>query len=191
MAADGVALVKQHDTLKKERYNFDARWERMAPYIAPSREGITSRTLPGQKQGRNVYDSTTMAAAELMAMFIAGHIINPSQQWLGYPLKDRAIRYLDPVREWTEECRDRALDYMSTSLFYAEGPESLIDYGGFGTGWMIGEEVPQPINRVIRGFRGFHFHAEKTGRFVISEGADGLVDTTIREVELPARVAEA
>jgi len=174
---------------KGERATFDSRWESMAPYLAPSRVGITGQNTPGAKQTSGVYDSTTMMAAETMAMFIAGHIINPSQQWFGYRMRDPDAGASDTVREWLEECRDRTLKHLSASLFYAEGPESLIDYGGFGTGFLMAEEAPQPVNRTMSGFRGFYFHAEKTGRFVIEEGADGLVDTAFREFELTARVA--
>ena len=187
---DGAALIRRYQQRKAERANFDERWESMAPFLAPSRIGILGPYTPGTKQSTGVYDSTTMMAAETMAMFIAGHVINPSQQWFGYRLRDPVVGALDSVREWAEECRDRTLKRMSASLFYAEGPESLIDYGGFGTGFLMTEEAPQPVNRTLRGFRGFYFHAEKTGRFCIEEGADGLVDTAWREFEIAARVAE-
>ena len=189
MAANGEDLVKRYDRLRGDRANFDERWERMAPFIAPSRIGITTQYAPGEKQTHGVYDSTTLMAAELMAMFIAGHIINPSQQWFGYRLRDPRLRASGNVKAWLEECRDITLKRMSSSLFYAEGPESLIDYGGFGTGFLLVEEAPQPSNRTIRGFRGFSFRAEKTGRFVIQEGPDGLVDTAMREFDLSSRVA--
>lgn len=188
---EGAALCKRYLKMKGERYNFDSNWERMAPYLSPSRMGIITKLTPGDRQTRGVYDSTTMMAAEMMAMFIAGHVINPSQRWLGYELRDPVIKKMDQPREWMEECRDRYLTQLGASAFYAEGPESLIDYGGFGTGFLLQEEAPQPTNRIIHGFRGFHFRAEKTGRFVIAEGADGLVDTAMREFELSARVAHS
>ena len=121
MAIDGDALIKRYLKLKGERFNFDSRWEAMAPYIAPSRMGIITKWIPGVKQTRNVYDSTTMMAAETMAMFIAGHIINPSQQWFGYRMRDPSAQDSEPIQEWLEECRDRTLKRFSASLFYAEG----------------------------------------------------------------------
>jgi len=187
--ADGTEIVKRYLRKKSERAAFDDRWESMAPFLAPSRMGILGQYTPGSKQSGGVYDSTTMMAAETMAMFIAGHVINPSQQWFGYRMRDPEAAASDSVREWLEECRDRTLKRMSASLFYAEGPESLIDYGGFGTGFLMTEEAPQPVNRTLKGFRGFYFHAEKTGRFCIEEGSDGLVDSAWREFELTARVA--
>lgn len=188
MPADGAALVKRYNTLKNERHNFDDRWETMAPYLAPSRQGIITQYSPGEKQTRNVYDSTMMMAAEVMAMFMAGNVINPAQQWLSWRPHD-PLANTDNSREFCEECRDRFLKRLSASPFYAEGPESLIDYGGFGTGFLLIEEAPQPSNRTLNGFRGFYFNSVKTGRFVISEGADGLVDTAMREFKFTARIA--
>lgn len=189
--ANGPEIVKRYLKLKGERAQFDERWERMAPFIAPSRIGIITQYSPGTKQSTGVYDSTTIMAAETMAMFIAGHIINPSQRWHGYSMRTERVEGYggqDAINEWLEECRDRTLKRLGASLFYAEGPESLIDYGGFGTGFLLTEEAPQPVNRVLQGFRGFYFHAEKTGRFVIQEGADGLVDTAGREFKLTVRI---
>lgn len=188
MAADGRALVQRYERLKADRANFDQRWEQMAPYLVPSRVGIQTQYSPGEKQTRRVYDSTSMMAAELMAQFIAGHLINPSQRWFGLMMRDHRLRGVDAVNEWLEECRDRMLARFGASLFYAEGPESLIDYGGFGTGFLLLEEAPALSNRRQDGFRGFYFQAEKTGRFVIADGPDGLVDTAMRTFTLTARV---
>src|SRR5262245_28397082 len=99
MAANGTEVVQRFDKLDREAGNHKDRWERMAPYIAPSRVGITGALADGEKQQRNVYDSTMLMAAELMAMFIAGHIINPSQQWHSYRMRDERIAKDDEVRE--------------------------------------------------------------------------------------------
>lgn len=184
----GEEVIRRYERLRNERATFDERWERMAPLVAPSRVGITTMRSQGEKQTGGVYDSTTMMAAEMMAMFIAGHIINPAQQWLQLRMKDQQANEIDDVVEWLEESRDRMLNNYASSLFYAEGPESLIDYGGFGTGFLLCEEAPATERAKVGGFRGFHFHAEKTGRFVIAEGPDGLVDTAMREFILTARV---
>jgi hypothetical protein len=190
MPADGEKIVKSFERAKARRFNFDSRWEAMAPYIAPSRMGIITKYAEGEKQTRNVYDSTTMLAAETMAMFIAGNIINPAQRWFDFQMRDPLARQSDATREWLDELRDLTLRRKSASLFYAEGPESLIDYGGFGTGFLLCEEAPQPVNRVVTGFRGFRYEAVKTGRFWLEEGADGLVDSFYRLFEWTARICK-
>jgi hypothetical protein len=186
---DGIAVVKRYERLKGERYNFDNRWERMAAFISPSRQGIIAKYAQGVKQTDQLYDSTTLMAAELMAHFLAGNTINPGQRWVSFVSDDPVAQEDDEIQEWNEECRDRYLQALRRSQFYAEGPESLIDYGGFGTGCLLQEEAPQPPNFTLQGFRGFYFRAEKIGRFVIAEGGDGLVDTAFREFAYTPRVA--
>lgn len=185
MAADGPARVKLYLSRKDRRANFDRRWEQMAPFLAPSRVGITSQRTPGVKQTQGVTDSTTLMAAELMAMFVAGHIINPSQQWGGMRLGS-GNRPSDAVQEWLEDCRDRMLAAFSDSMFYGEAPESLIDHGGFGTGCLGLEEMPELSYERKAGFRGFYVEAVKTGRFVIGEGPDGLIHEVTTEKEMTA-----
>ncbi len=174
MATDGPARVKRYLSRKEARSNFDIRWERMAPFLSPSRVGIIQQRSVGQKQTYGVSDSTTLMAAELMAMFVAGHIINPSQQWGGLTM-GKANPHNDAVQEWLEDSRDRMLSAFSNSMFYGEAPEALIDHGGFGTGSLGLEEMPELKHERKPGYRGIYVEAHKTGRFVIGEGPDGLV----------------
>lgn len=185
MAADGPARIKLYLHRKSQRANFDRRCEQMAPFLAPSRVGIITQRTPGTKQTMGVTDSTTLMAAELMAMFVAGHIINPSQQWGGLTM-GKGNRPNDAVQEWLEDDRDRMLMAYSNSMFYGEAPESLIDHGGFGTGCLLIEEMPEMPHERKRGFRGLYVQAIKTGRFVIGEGPDGLIHELTTELTMTA-----
>jgi len=187
MPANGPDIVKRHERLRAEQFNFLERWDRMAPFIAPSREGIQTKFVPGEKQGRAVFDSSTMMASEISAHFIAGHVINPGQQWMNLRMRQAEFNTIDAVREWLEEIRDRMLARFASSMFYAEAPEALIDYVGFGTANILVEELQQPPNEIVQGFRGFQVTAVKIGRYVIAEGANGMVDTMMREHMLTSR----
>lgn len=193
MAADGERIIKEYNVDVSQRAPHMNRWERMAPFLAPSRVGMIGTTFPGQDQQRNVYDSTTLLAAELMAQFLAGQVMNPTQRWMEYdPATGDTPDAIgagdstedDEAKEWAEEARDRTLKRVASSMFYGEATEVLTDYVGFGTGLIIGEEAPQPINETKRGFRGFLFTAVKTGRFTIREGNSGLVERFSREHQM-------
>ena len=188
MAHSGADIIKRYTCLVNEAQNHRQRAEEMAPYISPSRVGITTARTPGTKLNANTYDSTGMMAADLMAMFVSGSIINPGQRWGRSSLRDPRLRDDDEIKEWLEECDDRLLRQFSASMFYAEVSESLIDWGGFGTGFFLMEEQPAMQHISRPGFRGFYCEAQKTGRFVIADGPDGLVDTAMREFKLTARV---
>lgn len=186
MPANGRDILQRRQQLANQRAPREQHWEEMAAYISPSRCGIVGPSYNNQPSIMNKqYDSTTMMAAELMAHFVAGHVINPGQYWLGYEIPE--LLNDDETNEWLEECRDISLKQYAASLFYAEGPECLIDWGGFGTGLLMNEEIPQPVNRHIRGFRGFRFYSVRTGRFLISEGTDGMVDTLFIDYVMSAR----
>lgn len=187
MPADPKAILTRLEQLKSKASNHFNVCDEMAKYVAPSRVGITSQRTPGTKQTREVYDSTSTMAAELMAQFVASYTINPAQQWAGMSKKHPDETHQDAIKEWLEESRDRQLKHLSNSMFYGEGVEAMIDWTGFGTGLLMREERPQPVNRTISGFRGFRYEAKKTGRFWIDEGADGLVDTVFTESDMTVK----
>lgn len=190
MPANGIEIVALYQRWHDARRNFDFRWEQMASILAPSRQGIIVDYSPGVKLTQNVFDSTSIAAAEQFAMFLGGRIINPADRWLSYEMEQADIQKIDAVREWNEECRDRTLKRLGNSTFYGEAPESLVDWVGFGTNFLLLDELPQGVSETKRGFRGFYVRAEKIGRFVIQEGASGMVDAAMRKMKVSARVCE-
>ena len=188
MPIHGAEIIAQYSRLARERDLHATRWEAMAPLLAPSRVGILTPRSPGASQTTNVYDSTGMMAAELMAQFVSGSIMNPGQRWGRSSMGHPAVRDDDETKEWLEESDDRLMRAFSGSMFYSENSEAMIDWGGFGTGFLLMEEQPVMAHRPQRGFRGFFCEAQKTGRFVIADGPDGLVDTAMREFTFTARV---
>src|SRR5688572_23201914 len=134
MAADPKALIARYDRLKQDASQHFKHCDELAPFVAPSRTGILTKYQPGASQVRTVTDSSTMMAAELMAQFVAGYTVNPAQRWGSMEMQNPALRGSDAINEWLEECRDRMLAAFSNSMFYAEAVESMIDWGGFGTG---------------------------------------------------------
>lgn len=188
MAQSGPDILRRYAHLLNDAAEHRRRAEEMAPYIAPSRVGVTAPRQPGSKLTANTFDSTGLMAAEMMAMFICGSIMSPGQQWGNHSVRDPRLRQDDAVLEWLEECRDRMLREFAASMFYAEAAEATIDWGGFGTGFCLLEEQPEAMHQFSGGFRGFFVEAQKTGRFVIADGPSGLVDTAMREFRLTARV---
>ena len=188
MPADAKMILARLDALKSAASTHFIHCDEMAKYVAPSRVGMVSQRTPGSRQTREVYDSTSTMAAELMAQFVASYTINPAQQWANMKKKHPRQRSQDAINEWLEECRDRMFQQLSNSMFYAEGVEAKIDWCGFGTGFLMREERPQPVHTTIKGFRGFRYEAKKTGRFWISDGPDGLVDSVFEESDISVRV---
>jgi len=182
MSTDAKATCKRHDALKSEASTHWKHCEEMTEFMAPTRSGIISKRSPGQRQNRTTFDSTATAAGELFANFIASYTINPSQQWGGMRGKDLQD---DEMQEWFEEARDRVLTDFSNSMFYGEAPEMLVDWGNFGTGCMVSDELPFSATSQ-GGWRGSRYETIMTGRFVGADGPDGLADTLMYEKSMTA-----
>jgi len=164
----------------------------MARFMAPTRYGVRTLRSPGEKQTAGVYDSTAIYAGDLAANFITGNTMNPATMWFDPYMSDaNGKRRKDAVAEWLEESRDRMMAQLANSLYYAEASESMIDYLVFGTHSLIGEEAPALPNQDKGGFRGYYWHADRIGRFAISEGPDGMVDTNYRLFRGAARTFAA
>lgn len=182
MPTDAKAISTRHDALKAEASTHWKHCEEMTEFMAPTRSGIISKRSPGQRQNRTTFDSTATAAGELFANFIASYTINPSQQWGGMRGKDLQD---DEMQEWFEEARDLMLADFSNSMFYGEAPEMLVDWGNFGTGCMVSDELP--FSATSRGgWRGSRYETIMTGRFVGADGPDGLADTLMYEKSMTA-----
>ena len=186
---DGAQLLKRYKALQEDAQQFFNRWEELARFVAPSRTGIITDGQVGQNQGTDVYDSTMMGAADIAARFLAGELTNPATKWFGLRETRDDINGMDEVREWIEESRDRMLMEFDRSNFYSQVFELYVDFQGFGTASIFVSEKQQPIQGAVRGFRGLHFEADRIGRYVISQGADGRIDTEMREFKLSARAA--
>ncbi len=185
--ADGEKIIKRLSDLKRDRGNHETRWETLAPYIAPTRLGVLLGSFNlGQDQVPDIYDGEGQFAANIFANFIAGQIFNPARKWFGLKERREELNKQDDVREWIEESRDRMASELLRSNFYANAPETVIDWGGFGTGSLLTEERQPDDNDKRKGFRGLRFEATKTGRFYVAENAAGEVDTLYREFKYTA-----
>lgn len=188
----GKDIIRRYDKLRSDASTHFSRCDRMAQYISPSRVGILGKRSPGANQIDDVYDSTAMFAADLLAKYIAGEVINPAQMWHRWKLrKPKGVEEKTEADEWIEECTDRAHQERRDSNFYAEAPEMLVDYGGFGTGCLLGDERKEYRDDAKKkyGFRGLRFQATKTGRFVITEDEEGKVNGVWREYTVSAEAA--
>ena len=189
--ANGQERKRLFDRRKNRQANFRSRWEMMAPYVSPTRFGITSgdqNRADGQSMG-NRYDSTGMFAADILSNFITGEIINPAEQWGKNVHGNPELRSDDEVKEWLDECTERQLRDFSRSNFYTEAPEAISDVVGFGTGQLFFAEKAFDKARPQQGWRGTRFQCDRIGRFYPEVNASGEIDSTMREFVYTARNA--
>ena len=183
MANDkGNAIIKREAQLKQLRSNHEQTWEKLAPLMAPSRYGITSKVAEGQNTQIEVYDGTQRHAADVLANFISSQIINPKDKWCALSHQNPALKDLDEVREWCEEMGDIQMADIERSNFYAEAASSMVDLTGFGQNFLFYNQRPMSQHRKPEpGYRGSRFECSKIGRFLIARDENGEVDTGYRD----------
>lgn len=186
---DGAEILKRYKALQEDAQRFFNRFEELARFVAPSRTGIIADRAQGESQKVDVFDSSMMSAADIAARFLAGELTNPATKWFNIRDTRNEINEIDEVREWIEETRDRMLTEFDRSNFYSQAFELYVDFEGFGTGSMFVAEKAQPIGGAVSGFRGLRFESDRIGRYVISQGHEGRVDTEMREFKLSARAS--
>jgi hypothetical protein len=194
MMADGKAIMRDYGNVRDHYANFLTRWDLQAPFIDPSRIGILGGTTPGQNQLRDVYDSTTMGANDLLSKFISSSTFSPGQRWGRITAKRFSIGERDDIDDWCDEVTEKMLKAIGASNFYAEAPDMTKDYTGFGTGSLHFDERKEYASEYESrrgGFRGLRFQATKTGRFFNATDAEGKIDKEYREQEMSVRAARA
>lgn len=187
--ADGRRVLARYEAGKRRRANHEARWDMIAPYVDPSRYGISQqRQNEGNSRGlSNVYDSQGIFAADLASNYIMSAVCSQAAKWFGLRERRDDLNDDDEVREWLEETRDRMLDDRAAGNFYLEGHEICKDYITFGNGNGLIEENPDLAYRPMVGYRGTRWTASKIGRWVHGQNPWGDIDENYTEFMLDAR----
>lgn len=186
MAQDVSALLKRYQQLKSQRAPWETEWRDLATYIMPRKgSAIGRRPVPGEKQTQRLYDSTAIHANGLLGASLQGNLTSPALRWFRLKMRDDALNRDATVATWLEECGNRVYAALQQSNWNAETFEVYLDLGAFGTAaCYIGEREDGPVPTT--GFRGLLFRALPIGTYVLSEDAEGKVDTLIAAFQLPA-----
>lgn len=176
-------IDKRYQKSLEERRLWEDLWQEIATYVLPRKSNINIERFPGQKQTKDIFDSTAPNALELLGASVYGSMTPSSVRWFSLKMRQKQQNEVDDIREWLEEAQDMMLLAYRQSSFNLAVNEFLIDVAGFGTGAMLVEERKGPAS-----FNGFQFTTLAPGKYSIAEGNDGSVDTLWREFKLPLRL---
>lgn len=185
MAVDVTQLLKTYRYLLSERSMWEAEWRDLAQYIMPRKSSAIGKTpVAGEKQTRKLYDSTAIHANGLLGASLHGNLTSPALRWFRLKMRNDDLNRIHEVQAWLEDCANRVYATLQQSNWNAETFEVYLDLGAFGTGaaFMVErDDVP------TAGFRGMLFRSLPIGTYVISEDAQGKVDTLIYTFRLSAQ----
>lgn len=188
-----VALKRRYDGLKgaTERANCESHWQEIGEVVSPRKVDFVGMRTQGEKKMNRVYDPTGIHANEMLAAGLHGMATNPSMKWFSLRMvsnrliktqggeteninENQAVQqYLSDVEEIMWQRLYQPGTNFTTSLH-----ESYLDLGAFGTGILF---VGQ------RDAGGLLFEARSLAECVVSENAEGRVDTVFRKFTYTVR----
>lgn len=177
------AIIRCFEKLKKERGTFEDLFQEVAEYVLPRKSNITVVKYRGEKQTQKLYDSTAMHANQLLAAALQSTLTSSSIKWFQLFPRDQNLAKIVAVQKWLDSCRDRMLFGFQTSNFDPETHELYLDLGAFGTGCVAIEERVSKDGK----FSGFVFRSLDISEYMISESAEGFVDSVYRLYRMEAR----
>lgn len=166
------AVIRRAAELRDARRNHENVWQRIADYIMPSREFVTT-TTPGARRLPLIYNTEPILAAEQLAGALHGMMTSPSLRWCALRASDRALDQVPAVRAWFEAATDQMYDVFASA--WAAFDMSL--YEGYLEDVAFGSDVTYVADH---GRRGPRFQAIPIAECMFAENAEGRVDTLFR-----------
>jgi hypothetical protein len=161
---------------------WSAEYQELADYVLPRKSSIQVRKTPGTKRTQKLFDSTAIRAAEMLASSMHGALTSSSLRWFYLECDDQELNENEEVRIWLYHVTNQMLWEFNRSNFASEAHESYLDLVVFGTACLF-EDMAQSKEP---GFPGLEFQSVPCGKYVVSEGPDGRVNTVFRSYEMSA-----
>jgi len=162
-------IVARFRTLEAERRNLDNRWEIISHFVMPNRGRFFEKESDYEEsinwRHRELYDSTAVISARLLASSIHSNLTSASGRWFNLRYRDEKMNKDHDAREWLEECERILYDAINESNFDLEIPECYLDLVSYGTAVLLHESD---------GRGGFVFRAAMAREIYFEEGFDGM-----------------
>lgn len=143
---DSKEIVKRFDALVSQRKTVEDIWEVINQLVVPFRgdffRDIASEHAVSWRDNRNVFDSTAIDAAHILASSIHGSLTSPAIRWFELAFRSHRLNEIKEARQWLEEAASLCFTALQDSNFNLEANETYLDLVSYGTSMII-EEVEE------------------------------------------------
>lgn len=181
MEVTAQSLIKRYDRLKTGRGSWEAVWDEIALYVAPSKVGFVTTPSKGDTNTDVLYDSTAIHSSSLLAAAMHSAMTSPSMVWFDLRFRADETNKLKAAKEWLEDSAERMDAEINDSSFNSEVNELYQDMIDFGTANQL-VEMDEDGNLRIK--------TNHLAGVMFSEDKNGVVDTVLREFNWSARQIE-
>lgn len=183
MGAPVGDYLRQFESLRQGRAQYDAKWQMVSDYILPRRDfSVASR--PGQLRPHRVTSSHATNLNTRLSAFLLGYWIDASRPWLlpnvkrGLAVEGRALDIDDGSIAYLDALSWNIFDHLMRpkGMLMQRGGSMLKEFCAFGCGvlWQGRRRGFGPV-----------FSARKLGASWWSENEEGRIDTFYYRLTLP------
>lgn len=171
-------VIHRYKDLKEQRYNWDTVWQQIAELLVPHLANINIKRFDGEKLTKELFDATGIDALNKLVNALVSTV---SGVWFSLSMRDEQQNFDPAVQLWLDQTTRRMNTALNSSNFRSAIHETFFSLAAFGTGCLFLEEVKSSAP----GFRGLRFVSIPIGTYVIVENGFGVVDTVVREIQMP------
>ncbi len=136
-------LKKRFEQLESDRQNIQQQWEVIERYVTPYRgdffeQGTSESGVDWDK--RYLYDSTAVAAHQLLSASSHGGLTSPSIRWFDLRFRDEKLNKNKQAVGWLQSVAARIFFELQDSNFNLQVNEAYQDLAGMGTACLVLEE---------------------------------------------------
>lgn len=134
---DNSEIIRRYDQqFQERRSNFDQDADLIERYIDPMRGGkfYQQQSTEAEIDFRRpeVFDSTAMNAANILAASVQGAVTPADTQWFNLLYRDDTMNDDKEAKEWLEECGSRLFLSLQDSKFDLSNQEGMADLVNYG-----------------------------------------------------------
>ncbi|KKN09732.1 hypothetical protein LCGC14_1043640 [marine sediment metagenome] len=143
---DGLEIRRRYDALVSQRKTVEDVWEIINQLVVPFRgdffRDITSEHAVTWRDNREIFDSTAIDAAHILASSIHGSLTSPAIRWFELAFRQLELNSMREPRAWLEMAAEKCFNALQDSNFNLEANETYLDLVTYGTSMII-EEVEE------------------------------------------------
>lgn len=136
-------IIARFRALESERRNLDNRWEIISHFVMPNKGRFFEKESDYEEavnwRHRELYDSTAVVSARLLASSIHSNLTSASGRWFNLRFRDEQLNKNHEAKKWLEES-ERILYYaVNESNFNLDIAECYLDMVAYGTAVLLHE----------------------------------------------------
>lgn len=189
MIGEGIVeeLIKDFETLKGQRGNWNTHWQEIAERIIPMDKHLffdeSGTMMDGDKRNQKLFDSTAMLALDRFSAILDSLLTPRNSFWHQLKPTDKVLQKNKTVQDYFHKVNQILFDqrYAPKANFSSQNQLQYKALGAYGTGAMFVDD--------LAGTPGLRYKNIHISQLYMQENHQGIVDRVCRYFTLSARRA--